>query len=43
MEKIRERIRYLEVQEQAAHEKRERRNELMRADLNTQVSIALVG
>lgn len=38
MEKIRERIRYLEVQEQAAHEKRERRNELMRADLNTQVA-----
>lgn len=37
MEKIRERIRYLEAQEKAAQEKRERRNELMRSDLNTQV------
>lgn len=38
MDKIRERIRYLEAQEQAAQEKRERRNELMRADLDMQVS-----
>lgn len=37
MAKIRERIAYLEAQEQAAHEKRERRNQLMRNDLNTQV------
>lgn len=37
MAKIRERIAYLEAQEQAAQEKRERRNQLMRNDLNTQV------
>lgn len=37
MAKIRERIAYLEAQEQAAQEKRERRNQLMRSDLNTQV------
>lgn len=36
MAKIRERIAYLEEQEQAAQEKRERRNQLMRNDLNTQ-------
>eukprot|EP00752_Nemacystus_decipiens_P010861 g9656.t1 len=38
MTKIRERIAYLEAQEQAAQEKRERRNQLMRNDLNTQVA-----
>lgn len=37
MAKIRERIAYLEAQERAAEEKRERRNQLMRNDLNTQV------
>lgn len=37
MAKIRERIAYLEAQEKAAEEKRERRNQLMRSDLNTQV------
>ncbi|CAM9375951.1 unnamed protein product [Scytosiphon promiscuus] len=38
MAKIRERIAYLEAQEQAAQEKRERRDQLMRSDLNTQVA-----
>eukprot|EP00904_Undaria_pinnatifida_P013443 jgi/Undpi1/9229/HiC_scaffold_26.g11687.m1 len=38
MEKIRERIRYLETQEQAALDKKERGNQLMRNDLNTQVA-----
>ncbi|CAN0374340.1 unnamed protein product, partial [Ectocarpus fasciculatus] len=38
MAKIRERIAYLEAQEKAAEEKRERRNQLMRSDLNTQVA-----
>lgn len=37
MDKIRERIRYLEAQEQATQEKKERGNQLMRNDLNTQV------
>lgn len=40
MEKIRERIRYLEAQEQATQDKRERGNQLMRNDLNTQVGLA---
>ena len=39
MEKIRERIRYLEAQEQAALDKKERGNQLMRNDLNTQVGL----
>ncbi|CAM9574734.1 unnamed protein product [Pylaiella littoralis] len=38
MAKIRERIAYLEAQEEAARDKRERRNQLMRSDLNTQVA-----
>eukprot|EP00903_Cladosiphon_okamuranus_P014745 g13663.t1 len=38
MAKIRERIAYLEAQEHAAQEKRERRNQLMRKDLDTQVA-----
>ncbi|CAM9784968.1 unnamed protein product, partial [Hapterophycus canaliculatus] len=38
MAKIRERIAFLEAQEQAAQEKREKRNHLMRSDLNTQVA-----
>lgn len=42
MAKIRERIAYLEAQEQAAQEKRERRNQLMRSDLNTQVGAGAV-
>lgn len=41
MEKIRERIRYLEAQEQATQDKRERGNQLMRNDLNTQVGLAM--
>lgn len=41
MDKIRERISFLEAQERAAEEKRERRNRLMREDLNTQVLIIL--
>lgn len=40
MAKIRERIAYLEAQEEAAQEKRKRRNQLMRSDLNTQVFTA---